>query len=223
MKLGNAHSNSDRRVPIRRANSETEWLKCSEQFNLVTASTWNTLLDIAQERQARSQNQSGEARSHGLPAGIVLVKNASGADRARFDILGIGGPSSRQPSASRPSPTAWPWAAYRRPNLISPGAVRRLIRGLATCQAKAHPHPVLRGHLLPSSPSMSSGRVRRGTASPSACEVLEGTLQAFVPIDPGFPVEQFSGSGDIGPALLRVILWQVLVGDRKVLLAHQLQ
>ena len=58
----------------------------------IPAATWNTLLDVAQERQVRSQNQTGEAQPHGLPAGIVLVKNSSGTDRARFDILGIDGP-----------------------------------------------------------------------------------------------------------------------------------
>jgi hypothetical protein len=58
----------------------------------IPAVTWNTLLDVAQERQARSQNQTGESQPRGLAAGIVLVKNASGADRERFDVLGIDGP-----------------------------------------------------------------------------------------------------------------------------------
>jgi len=58
----------------------------------IPAATWNTLLDVAQERQARSQNQTGESQPRGLAAGIVLVQNTSGADRERFDVLGIDGP-----------------------------------------------------------------------------------------------------------------------------------
>jgi len=58
----------------------------------VPARTWNAFLDAARDHQARQQNVAGAPAAELRPGGIVPVKNASGADRARFDILGIDGP-----------------------------------------------------------------------------------------------------------------------------------
>ena len=57
----------------------------------VKASDWNSFADAANAHMARQF--SGGARGSSAPAaaGMVLVKNASGAARDRFDVLGISG------------------------------------------------------------------------------------------------------------------------------------
>lgn len=47
----------------------------------------DTALDLRRRQQAAQQNSTPEARQ----TGIILVRNDSGADRGRFDVLGISG------------------------------------------------------------------------------------------------------------------------------------
>jgi hypothetical protein len=58
----------------------------------IHASTFNTLVDVALDHQRRKHDTARQAATNVLPSGIVLVRNDSGADRARFDVLGIPGP-----------------------------------------------------------------------------------------------------------------------------------
>ena len=47
----------------------------------------DTALDLRRRQQAAQQNATPEARQ----TGIILVRNDSGADRGRFDVLGVSG------------------------------------------------------------------------------------------------------------------------------------
>lgn len=58
----------------------------------IPAATFNAFIDAARDFQMRRQSQTAEAVQSFRQAGIVLVKNDSGADRERFDVLGIDGP-----------------------------------------------------------------------------------------------------------------------------------
>jgi hypothetical protein len=59
---------------------------------VIPAPTFNSFIDAARGHKAREQ-ASGQAERPGFrQSGIVLVKNASGADRQRFDVLGIDTP-----------------------------------------------------------------------------------------------------------------------------------
>jgi len=59
---------------------------------VIPAATFNTFVDAARDFLARQHQQV----QHGTPSGrhncIVLVRNDSGSDRERFDVLGISGP-----------------------------------------------------------------------------------------------------------------------------------
>jgi len=58
----------------------------------IPARTFNTFVDAARAFQGRQRDQ-GQTPQARLPRnGIVPVKNASGADRERFDILGVDAP-----------------------------------------------------------------------------------------------------------------------------------
>ncbi len=58
----------------------------------IPARTYNAFVDAARDFQGRQMGQEQGATPTGKNAGTVLVRNDSGADRERFDILGIDGP-----------------------------------------------------------------------------------------------------------------------------------
>ena len=58
----------------------------------IPASTFNAFVDAARDFQSRQLQQSRAASQSAPHTGIILVKNASGADRSRFDILGVDSP-----------------------------------------------------------------------------------------------------------------------------------
>lgn len=55
----------------------------------VPVDTWNTLIDAAQDYQRRTLRRGAELGRDVRSTGIVLVKNASGQDCFRYDILGV--------------------------------------------------------------------------------------------------------------------------------------
>ncbi|MBK8915052.1 MAG: hypothetical protein IPM64_10720 [Phycisphaerales bacterium] len=59
---------------------------------VIPAATFNTFVDAARDFQERQRATAREAKREFRQTGIVLVRNESGADRARFDVLGIAGP-----------------------------------------------------------------------------------------------------------------------------------
>jgi hypothetical protein len=86
---------------------------------VIPAGTFNTFVDAARDFQQRQRDRQREAQRDRVGTGIVLVRNESGADSERFDVLGIEGPiiervdneeefkqrvalRSRVPSAPRP-------------------------------------------------------------------------------------------------------------------------
>jgi hypothetical protein len=58
---------------------------------VIPASTFNTFVDVAGDFLRRQHQQGQTGTPAGRQSGIVLVKNTSGADRNRFDILGVDG------------------------------------------------------------------------------------------------------------------------------------
>ncbi len=63
--------------------------------------TFNTFIDAARDYQARRLYQGQGSQAAARHSGLVLVKNASGADRDRLDILGVDGPGLRRRRLSR--------------------------------------------------------------------------------------------------------------------------
>jgi hypothetical protein len=59
---------------------------------VIPASTYNAFVDTALDYQKRKLSRQSTGRSSPRDADLVLVKNTSGADRARFEILGINTP-----------------------------------------------------------------------------------------------------------------------------------
>jgi hypothetical protein len=59
---------------------------------VIPAPTFNTFVDAANDFLARRHDRFQGSRPAARHSGIVLVRNDSGADRARFDLLGIEGP-----------------------------------------------------------------------------------------------------------------------------------
>ncbi|MBN2581475.1 MAG: hypothetical protein JXL80_00295 [Planctomycetes bacterium] len=59
---------------------------------VIPAPTYNAFVDAAVDQKRRQQASSQTERAAFRQAGIVLVKNGSGADRLRFDVLGIDTP-----------------------------------------------------------------------------------------------------------------------------------
>jgi hypothetical protein len=55
----------------------------------IPAAAYNAFIDTARDLRQRQQSQKQDDRPQQRDTGIVLVKNASGADRNRFDVLGI--------------------------------------------------------------------------------------------------------------------------------------
>lgn len=58
----------------------------------VPAAAYNAFIDAARDQQARQRSSEQSAQAAARSSGLVLVKNASGADRGRFDVLGVDGP-----------------------------------------------------------------------------------------------------------------------------------
>jgi hypothetical protein len=62
---------------------------------VIPAATFNTFIDAARDfRQREMQGQATVGREF-RQTGIVLIRNDSGADRQRFDVLGVQGPLVR--------------------------------------------------------------------------------------------------------------------------------
>lgn len=60
---------------------------------VIPARTFNSFIEVAREFQDRQRSAQQRHAVHRPPdTGIVLVRNESGADRDRFDVLGIEGP-----------------------------------------------------------------------------------------------------------------------------------
>ena len=55
----------------------------------IPAETFNTFIDAAKDFRQRTQNRGQKPLPTFSDSGIVLVKNASGSDCERFDVLGI--------------------------------------------------------------------------------------------------------------------------------------
>jgi hypothetical protein len=59
----------------------------------IPAAVWNNVLDMVQDYRNSRMNGGAGAMRPGRPGGnIILVRNDSGAARARFDVLGISAP-----------------------------------------------------------------------------------------------------------------------------------
>ena len=58
----------------------------------VPAQTFNTFIDVARDYLGRRQGQGGGPLAERPQQGVVRVKNSSGADRGRFEVLGIDAP-----------------------------------------------------------------------------------------------------------------------------------
>ncbi|MBM4017419.1 MAG: hypothetical protein FJ288_03680 [Planctomycetes bacterium] len=62
------------------------------QRMVIPAQTFNTFIDAARDYLQRQQNQGGDPLAEPRQAGVILVRNDTGEDRALFDILGLDGP-----------------------------------------------------------------------------------------------------------------------------------
>jgi len=58
----------------------------------IPAATFNTFVDAARDFLARSHQQGQSATPTGRHQCTVLVRNDSGSDRGRYELLGVGGP-----------------------------------------------------------------------------------------------------------------------------------
>jgi len=58
----------------------------------ISAETFNTFIDAAKDFRARTQNRGTQHQPELHQSGIVLVKNGSGDDLSRFEVLGIDRP-----------------------------------------------------------------------------------------------------------------------------------
>lgn len=58
----------------------------------IPAETFNTFVDTARDFKSRRQSRTRKSQVEFRQTGIVPVKNNSGADRERFDVLGIDRP-----------------------------------------------------------------------------------------------------------------------------------
>lgn len=59
---------------------------------VIPAGTFNTFVDAARDFQQRQRSAERRTQRDQLDTGIVLIRNESGAERGRFDVLGISGP-----------------------------------------------------------------------------------------------------------------------------------
>ena len=58
----------------------------------IPAQTFNTFVDAAKDFRERQHSVRHHEQRESRQADLVLVRNESNADRARFDVLGIDGP-----------------------------------------------------------------------------------------------------------------------------------
>jgi hypothetical protein len=58
----------------------------------IPAQAYNAFVDAARDFQQRTAHIGQQATPQARQSGIVLVRNASGTDRGRFDVLGVNGP-----------------------------------------------------------------------------------------------------------------------------------
>ena len=58
----------------------------------ILAQTWNTSVDAARDYLDHRQSIGATVRTFPPPGGVVLVKNASGAARTRFEVLALDQP-----------------------------------------------------------------------------------------------------------------------------------
>ena len=58
---------------------------------VIPAVAYNTFVDAARDYLARQQDQAQTRQAGARHSGIVLVRNDSGSDRSRFDVLGVAG------------------------------------------------------------------------------------------------------------------------------------
>lgn len=63
-------------------------VRSGDQLN-IPAATFNTFIDASRDFLSRQNNLNQQHSRDTRSSGIILVKNASGEDRARFEILGI--------------------------------------------------------------------------------------------------------------------------------------
>lgn len=59
---------------------------------VIPASTFNTFIDAARDFQARQQDLKRKPSMEAPRSGTILVRNDSGGNRDRFDVLGLGAP-----------------------------------------------------------------------------------------------------------------------------------
>ena len=59
---------------------------------VIPARTFNTFVDAARDFQERQRSTSRNIQRDVRQTGIALVRNDSGAERQRFDVLGVSGP-----------------------------------------------------------------------------------------------------------------------------------
>ena len=82
----------------------------------IPAATFNTFVDAAQDFLRCQRSIARTPTADRPPFETVLLKNASGADRGRFDVLGIDGPLFDSASPAAPGQAA----AYSVLETISP-------------------------------------------------------------------------------------------------------
>jgi len=58
---------------------------------VIPAATFNAFVDVARDYQERQRSATRDGLPDWRQTGIVLVRNDSGADRQRFDVLGVAG------------------------------------------------------------------------------------------------------------------------------------
>ncbi len=58
----------------------------------IPAGAYNSFVDSALDFQRRQRDQGAKSRPAQVQSGIILVRNDSGGDRQRFDVLGVAGP-----------------------------------------------------------------------------------------------------------------------------------
>lgn len=58
---------------------------------VIPAATFNAFVDVARDYQERQRSATRDGLPGWRQTGIVLVRNDSGADRQRFDVLGVAG------------------------------------------------------------------------------------------------------------------------------------
>ena len=58
----------------------------------IPAAAYNAFIDAANDYRRRQRSTASDPRQSFRQAGIVLVRNDTGADRERFDVVGLDAP-----------------------------------------------------------------------------------------------------------------------------------